>query len=117
VGERLVAALLEAGDVHRLRQPRAGDAMIAEEWEVLPLVVQRCFEEGADHEHGELPLLLGRDEPAEIEEPSAAWARVGAPPDGIPLAVVGAIDVPRRFEPRLAVRELDTLPRSQSGER
>ena len=92
------------------------DLVIAEERQVLAFVVQRRIEERTDDNLAELALLFGRDETAEVEEPRATRPRVGAAPDGIPLAVVGAVDVPRGFEPRLAVGELDALPLPQPRE-
>src|SRR5689334_4500991 len=91
--------------------------MVAKERQVLALVVKRRLEEGADDDLAELALLLRRDEAAEVEKARAAWAGVGAPPHRVPLAVVGAVDVPRGFEPRLAVGELHPLPLPQPGER
>ena len=91
--------------------------MIAEERQVLMLVMERRLEERADHDLAELTLFFRRNQTTQVEEPRAPRPRISAAPHGVPLAVIGAVDIPRRFEPRLSVRELHALPLPQTGER
>src|SRR6476620_7340782 len=90
--------------------------MVAEHREVFLLPLERRLEKPTDVHAAELTLLLGRDQRIEREPPAATRAVVLVAPDGVPLAMVCAIDVHRRFEPRTAVRELDALILSQAGE-
>jgi hypothetical protein len=62
--ERVISALLEPRRVHRLGQPLAGGAMVAEHRHVVAFLVQRGFEETGDDDLGKLPLVFRIDQRA-----------------------------------------------------
>ena len=100
----------EASLVHRLGKPLARNPVIAEYREVGVVPPQHRLQEGRHIDLGEPHLFPGREEGAKIQGSAAAGTTVVGAPHGVPLSVIGAINVDGRLEERLVgVAELDPV--------
>ena len=116
--DELLRGVLELMQVDHLRQPCGGHAMIAEEWQVLALVVQRRFKKSGEIDLSDALLIGGGHDLRVVQQARGkAVSVVETSPVGVELAVIGVVDKERGLEVVIAARELDALEDARSVER
>src|SRR5258706_15839384 len=87
-------------DIRRVGHPQASGPPVLEQREILTAVPERPLEERGDVRFRDPALLLPWHQWLEIQEPAQRPLGIRASPHGIELAVIGAIGVDLRLEPR-----------------
>ncbi len=107
---------MKAIHVNGVGQPVAGHSPVLEQGEILAAVFECGFEEGGDVSLRDAPLLFARQERLEIQEPAQRLSGIVAAPASVELAVVSAIGVDFRLEPRAGLGVADVVPLAATHE-